>query len=98
MPVTLVTRKPYIKKMIASEANGPAQIAILPLGATEQHGPHLPLETDTLIADEIARRLKDRIAGELDVAFLPVEPVGYSLEHMDVTGTRTLAFDEAIGR
>lgn len=84
--------------MTASEANAPAQIAVLPLGATEQHGPHLPFETDTLIADAIARRLKNRIAGELDVMFLPVEPVGYSVEHMDVTGTRTLGFDEAIDR
>ncbi|MCC8932528.1 creatininase family protein [Rhizobium sp. 'Codium 1'] len=73
-------------------------IAVLPLGAHEQHGPHLPFETDTIIASGIARRLADTLPGHLPVTILPVEPVGYSVEHMDVQGTRTLTYDEAIGR
>ena len=73
-------------------------IAVLPLGAHEQHGPHLPFETDTLIAKGIVARLKAALPQDFPVAFLPVEPVGYSIEHMDVTGTKTLAFDEAINR
>jgi creatinine amidohydrolase len=84
--------------MTASEATAPAGIAVLPLGATEQHGPHLPFETDTLIAEAVASRLKARLAGELNVRFLPVEPVGYSIEHMDVAGTKSLTFQEAIDR
>lgn len=73
-------------------------IALLPLGAHEQHGPHLPYETDTLIAQGFVNRLKPALPATLSVDFLPVEPVGYSIEHMDVAGTRTLAFDEAVRR
>ncbi|SCB59549.1 creatinine amidohydrolase [Rhizobium aethiopicum] len=73
-------------------------IAVLPLGAHEQHGPHLPFETDTLIAEGIAGRLKTALPAGLPVNFLPVEPVGYSIEHMDVEGTKTLGFDEAVNR
>jgi len=73
-------------------------IAVLPLGAHEQHGPHLPFETDTLIATEIVDRLVQALPPRLPVTFLPAEPVGYSVEHMDVAGTMTLSFDEAVTR
>lgn len=73
-------------------------IAVLPLGAHEQHGPHLPFETDGLIAEGIVARLKAALPADLPVTFLPAEPVGYSIEHMDIAGTRTLAFDEAVNR
>ncbi|MEI2301385.1 creatininase family protein [Ensifer sp. MJa1] len=73
-------------------------IAVLPLGAHEQHGPHLPFETDTLIAEGIVQRTIAAMPAGLPVTFLPVEPVGYSIEHMDVAGSRTLAYDEAVRR
>lgn len=74
------------------------KIAVLPLGAHEQHGPHLPFETDAIIAAGIAARVETTLPDELDVVFLPVEPVGYSVEHMDVDGTKTLTFMEAVDR
>lgn len=73
-------------------------IAVLPLGAHEQHGPHLPFETDTIIASGIACALAENIEDKLPVTFLPVETVGYSIEHMDFEGSKTLAFDEAVKR
>lgn len=73
-------------------------IAVLPLGAHEQHGPHLPFETDTLIAQGLVDRIIPALPADLPVTFLPVEPVGYSIEHMHVAGTKTLTFDEAIHR
>lgn len=73
-------------------------IAVLPLGAYEQHGPHLPFETDTIIADGIAARLADNLPEHITARFLTTEPVGYSVEHMDVEGSRTLAFSEAVNR
>ena len=73
-------------------------IAVLPLGAHEQHGPHLPFETDTLIVEGVVSRLKERLSDDLPVTFLPAEPVGYSIEHMDVAGSRTLSYQEAVER
>ncbi|MEX4008553.1 creatininase family protein [Neoaquamicrobium sediminum] len=86
--------------MTASETNraGLRSVAVLPLGATEQHGPHLPFETDTIIAEGVATRVASLLPAGLEVHFLPVEPVGYSIEHLDVAGTRTLTFDEAVRR
>lgn len=82
----------------ASRARAGGWIAVLPLGATEQHGPHLPFETDTIIAQGVVARAAALAPGNLPVTFLPAEPVGYSVEHMDVAGTKTLAFDEAVNR
>lgn len=73
-------------------------IVVLPLGAYEQHGPHLPFETDTLIAEGIVSRLKVALPAGLPVTFLAAEPVGYSIEHIDIAGSKTLAFDEAVHR
>ncbi|WP_077959688.1 creatininase family protein [Ensifer adhaerens] len=73
-------------------------IAVLPLGAHEQHGPHLPFETDTLIAEGIVSRTIAALPANLPVTFLPTQPIGYSIEHMDVTGSRSLAYGEAVER
>lgn len=81
-----------------SGAERERHIVVLPLGAHEQHGPHLPFDTDTLIADGIVSRLKTALPKTLPVTFLPTESVGYSIEHMDVTGTQTLSYGEAIER
>jgi creatinine amidohydrolase len=88
----------YEDNVTASGDNPAKRIIVLPLGAHEQHGPHLPFETDTLIATGIVGRLQQALPKSLPVSFLPVEPVGYSIEHMDVPGTRTLRYDEAVER
>src|SRR6185369_3363478 len=61
-------------------------IAVLPLAATEQHGPHLPLETDVLIADAYLARARELLPGSVPASFLPVEPIGISTEHIDYPG------------
>ncbi len=73
-------------------------IAVLPLGAHEQHGPHLPFDTDTIIAKGMACALAEGVGEDLPITFLPAEPVGYSIEHMDFEGSKTLGFDEAVNR
>lgn len=73
-------------------------IAVLPLGATEQHGPHLPFETDTIIANGIAKHLANALDKTLPITFLPTQAVGYSIEHSDFKGSETLTFDEAINK
>lgn len=73
-------------------------VVVLPLGAHEQHGPHLPFETDTLIVKGVVARLQRILPPESSVEFLTAEPIGYSIEHMDVAGSKTLSYDGAIRR
>lgn len=67
----------------AREAILGARVALLPVGSTEQHGPHLPLGTDWMTAQEIARRAGKR-GGWL---VLPAVPVGVSEHHRQFWGT-----------
>ncbi|WP_156851435.1 creatininase family protein [Bartonella refiksaydamii] len=73
-------------------------LALLPLGAHEYHGNHLPFETDWIIAEAFAKALTLQTQDKFHIALLPVEKIGYSVEHMDVTGTQTLTFSDAIKR
>src|SRR5215813_8803357 len=61
-------------------------IAVLPVAAVEQHGPHLPLGVDTFIAEAYL----ERVPAELPVSFLPLQEVGQSDEHVAFPGTLTL--------
>src|SRR5712664_1312409 len=77
--------------------DGPARwIAVLPLAATEQHGPHLPAGTDVMIADAYLARVRELLPVALPVTFLPLQPVGISTEHIDYPGTLTLPTDVAL--
>ena len=71
-------------------------IAVLPLAATEQHGPHLPLGTDVMIAEAYLERVRELLPATLPATFLPIQPVGISTEHIDYPGTLTLATEEAL--
>ena len=66
-------------------------IVCLPLGAIEQHGPHLPLSTDVLIAEGLTRRLVARWGETYDLWQLPVVPIGLSREHDWARGTLSLS-------
>lgn len=71
-------------------------IAVLPLAAIEQHGPHLPLETDVMIGEAYLARLRDLLPPDLPVGFLPVQRIGISTEHTDFPGTQTLSTEDAL--
>jgi creatinine amidohydrolase len=69
------------------EATAGKGILALPLGSLEQHGPHLPLDTDTRIAQALAAGLADRLA---DVVVAPPVAYGASGEHAAFPGTLLL--------
>ena len=65
-------------------------VAVLPLGATEQHGPHLPHSVDHSIVDGVVTASLPNLPENLPVLFLPTQQVGYSPEHSRFPGTLTL--------
>jgi len=71
-------------------------IAVLPLAATEQHGPHLPLSVDADIAHGILQAAIAQLPADLPALFLPVQRVGYSPEHAAFPGTLTLKAETVI--
>lgn len=71
-------------------------VAVLPLGATEQHGPHLPLGVDTVLADGIVAASLPLLPAELPVLFLPTQQIGLSPEHARFAGTLTLSAETLI--
>ena len=68
----------------------PARVLAVPLGATEQHGPHLPLATDTTVAVALAERLAAAIE---NVVVAPALPYGSSGEHAGFPGTLSIGQD-----
>jgi mycofactocin precursor peptide peptidase len=66
---------------------GPRRLLVIPLGSLEQHGPHLPLDTDTRIAVAVASRA---CAGRAGIGLGPAVPVGASGEHADFPGTLSI--------
>ena len=66
-------------------------IAVLPVGATEQHGPHLPMSTDTATIDGMVRASLPHLPDDLPVLFLPTVAYGKSNEHSRYPGTLTVS-------
>jgi creatinine amidohydrolase len=71
-------------------------IAVLPLAAVEQHGPHLPLGVDSFIAEAYLGEVRKILPEALPVSFLPVQRIGVSVEHIAYPGTLTLSAATAI--
>ncbi len=66
-------------------------IAVLPVAAVEQHGPHLPLSVDADLVDGVVAAALPHLPAELPVLFLPTQAVGLSPEHQRFAGTLTLS-------
>jgi len=67
-----------------------ATIAVLPVAAIEQHGPHLPVSTDTSIMQGMLETVIPLVPAGLDIRILPIQAVGKSNEHLHAPGTLTL--------
>jgi creatinine amidohydrolase len=74
---------PEVKHVLRS-----VRLAVIPTGSTEQHGPHMTLETDTALAVEFARRLAARFPGKVLVT--PPINIGLSSHHMRFSGSMTI--------
>ncbi|WP_099559043.1 creatininase family protein [Hartmannibacter diazotrophicus] len=68
-------------------------VAVLPVAAIEQHGPHLPVSTDTTIAEGQVERVIELMPKGLPATFLPVQAVAKSNEHIASPGTLTLDWE-----
>jgi creatinine amidohydrolase len=65
-------------------------VAVLPLGATEQHGPHLPLSVDTVLVEGVVNAALTHLPAQDPVWVLPTQSLGLSTEHTAFAGTLTL--------
>jgi len=77
-------------KEVAEAIKGGARVVVIPMGSTEQHGPHLPLLTDSLMVDSVAKIAAERAGG---VLVAPLIPYGTSDNHLDFAGTASLRLD-----
>ena len=66
-----------------------ASIAILPVAATEAHGPHLPTTTDCDIAEGHLNALVSHLSSTIDAVVLPIQRIGASREHLWAEGTQS---------
>ena len=64
---------------------------IWPFGAVEQHGPHLPLATDSIFVDEIINEVFKLFAPDIPLKKLPTQYIGFSPEHKGFSGTISLS-------
>src|SRR5215207_11203884 len=72
-------------------AAGENLVCLIPVATLEDHGPHLPIDTDLRLTAEICRRAAE--AAPWDILLLPPIPHGYSPHHMDFPGPITIAWD-----
>jgi creatinine amidohydrolase len=71
-------------------------IAVLPVSAIEQHGPHLPLSVDTTILEGVVERVIGQLTPDVPAVFLPTQRVGKSNEHSRYPGTLTFSLETLV--
>jgi len=70
---------------------GERSVLLLPIGSMEQHGPHLPLDTDAILAQRLAEAITERFGEAFDLWQLPPFAFGLSREHAWASGTMSLS-------
>ena len=77
-----------------SQLDAHRAVAVLPLGATEQHGPHLPLSVDTTLVEGVIEAALPHLKRTDPVLFLPTQTLGLSTEHTALVGRMMVKVDE----
>lgn len=71
-------------------------VAVLPIAATEQHGPHLPLWVDSAIVQTVCDSARAQLPADAPIWFLPTQAIGLSTEHASFAGTLSLRPETAL--
>lgn len=80
----------------AADGRAARTVAVLPVAATEQHGPHLPLCVDTALLDGVIGASLPLLPDTLEALFLPTQAVGFSPEHLAFPGTLTFSAETVL--
>ncbi|MGE3303370.1 MAG: creatininase family protein [Hyphomonadaceae bacterium] len=83
-------------KDFAAAVDPERTVAVLPVGAIEQHGPHLPVSVDSAVCQAIVDRVATLAPDDLQAVFLPIMPIGKSNEHLAFPGTLSLSTETLI--
>jgi creatinine amidohydrolase len=92
-------RKHFWNQLTTKEFEGldpEKTIAVMPVAAMEQHGPHLAVSTDTIIGEGMIGEVVKRLPDDLSILILPTQAIGKSNEHIRSPGTLTLTAETAI--
>jgi creatinine amidohydrolase len=81
---------------LAASKNIAQVVAVLPVAATEQHGPHLPVSVDATLVDGVVNAALPHLPADLPILFLPTQHIGKSNEHIRFPGTLTLSAQTVI--
>ena len=81
---------------LAASPNIAQVVAVLPVAATEQHGPHLPVSVDAALVNGVVNASLTHLPADLPVLFLPTQQIGKSNEHIRFPGTLTLSAQTVI--
>lgn len=82
---------------VEAAARQPGSTVVLPIGALEQHGPHLPVGTDSCFADSVLDLVLKQLPEELPLWRLPLQSYGFSPEHTGFPGTVSLSAELLLG-
>lgn len=92
-PVPAPTQWAQLRTDAFDRERAASTVVIVPIGSTEQHGPHLPVEVDSLLVTAVAERAAALAAAEVPTLVLPTLWVSLAEHHMDHAGSLTLDFD-----
>jgi creatinine amidohydrolase len=98
-PSPSVTHRFLLHEITREEAarRAPGALVVLPVGATEQHGPHLPIGTDFLIVEHLTRSAAREAQASIDVLVAPTFQTGSSHHHLPFGGTISLSTEHYYG-